>query len=44
MVVPFSSNRSDIFGLIDYCTRLQLAPEHLLDVVQDFLAQQVLTT
>lgn len=44
MMAPFSGNRSAVLGLIDRCTRLQPAPEHLLDVVQDFLTQQVLTT
>ena len=37
MVAPFSGDRTAVLGLIDCCTRLQLDPEHLLDVVQDFL-------
>lgn len=44
MVVPFSSDRTAVLGLIDRCTKLQLAPEDLLDVAQDFLVQQLLTT
>ena len=44
IVAPFSGNRSAVLGLIGRCTRLQLAPEHLLDVLQYFLTQQLLTT
>ena len=44
MVAPFSDDRTAVLGLIDRCTRLQLDLEHLLDVVQDFLTQQLLTT
>ncbi len=44
VVAPFSGDRAAVLGLIDRCTRLQLDPEHLLDVVQDFLTQQLLTT
>jgi len=44
IVAPFSGNRSAVLGLIDRCTKLQLDPEHLLDVVQDFLTQQLLST
>ena len=44
IVAPFSANRTAVLDLIDHCARLQLAPGHLLDVVQDFLTQQALTT
>ena len=44
LIAPFSSDRAAVLGLIDRCTSLQLAPEHLLDVVQDFLTQQALDT
>lgn len=44
MVAPFSSNRSAVLGLIEQCSKLQLSPDHLLDVVQDFLTQQALNT
>nr|WP_325302560.1 DUF6514 family protein [uncultured Dysosmobacter sp.] len=40
LIAPFSSDRSAVLDLIDRCTSLQLSPEHLLDVVQDFLTQQ----
>lgn len=43
-IAPFSSDRAATLDLIDRCTRLQLSPEHLLDVVQDFLTQQALST
>lgn len=43
-VAPFSGSKSAVLGLIDQCTKLQLAPEHLLDVVQDSLTQQVPAT
>lgn len=40
LVVPFSSDKLAVLDLIDRCTKLQLSPEHLLDVVHDFLALQ----
>ena len=33
-------SREFALDLIDRCTKLQLSPEHLLDVVHDFLALQ----
>lgn len=44
VIAPFSSDKVAVLNLIDRCTKLQLSPEHLLDVVQDFLTQQALTT
>ena len=43
-VAPFSNDRAAVLGLIDRCTKLQLSPEHISDVVQDFLTQQSLNT
>ncbi len=39
IVAPFSLDRTAVTQLIQRCTKLQLSPEHLLDVVQDFLTQ-----
>ncbi len=43
LIAAFSHDGDAVLHLIERCTRLQLSPEHLLDVVQDFLTQQVLT-
>ena len=40
VVAPFSNDRAAVLRLMDLCARLQLSPEHLLDVVQDFLTLQ----
>ncbi len=39
IVAPFSLDRTAVIQIIQRCTKLQLSPEHLLDVVQDFLTQ-----
>lgn len=44
LIAPFSSDKAAVLDLIDRCTCLQLSPQHLLDVVQDFLTQQALDT
>ena len=40
IVAAFSHDKAAVLRLIDRCTKLQLSPEHLLDVVHDFLTQQ----
>ncbi len=44
LVAAFSGDKAAVLHLIESCTKLQLSPEHLLDVVQDFLTQQARTT
>lgn len=39
VISPFSNDRAAVLQIIQHCTKLQLSPEHLLDVVQDFLTQ-----
>ena len=41
VVVPFSQNKTDVACLAKRCTELQLSPLHLLDVIQDYLAQNL---
>ena len=41
VVAPFSNRRSEVVALAKKCTELQLSPIHLLDVVQDYLAQDL---
>lgn len=43
VVAPFSHDRAAVMQIIRQCTKLQLSPEHLLDVVQDFLTQRALS-
>ena len=38
VVAPFSHDRTAVTQIVQRCTKLQLAPEHLLDVIHDFLA------
>ena len=40
----FSNNREDVFLLAEKCTELQLSPEHLIDVVSDFISQAAIDT
>lgn len=42
IVAAFSRERSAVAQLARRCTELQLSPEHLLDVIQDFLVQEAL--
>lgn len=44
VVSPFSRDKAAVLHLIDLCTKLQLSPEHLLDVVQDFITMHSLST
>lgn len=44
LAAPLSSDRDTVLDLVDHCNQLQLSPEHLFDVAQDFLTQQALTT
>lgn len=44
VVSPISRDRASVIRLIDLCSKLQLSPEHLLDVVQDFLTMEYLST
>ena len=37
---PFSSSKSAVAGLAKRCTDLQLSPEHMLDVVCDFITEE----
>ncbi len=38
-VHDISSDKQQIDGLVLLCNRLRLSPEHLYDVIEDFLAQ-----
>lgn len=44
VTAPFSSDHDALVVLAEKCTRLQLPPEHLIDVVSDFVAQASLST
>ena len=39
IVAPFSSDLDTITRLAEKCTALQLSPDHLVDVVSDFISQ-----
>ena len=39
VVAPLSHDKAAVTQIIQRCTKLQLSPEHLLDVVQDFMTQ-----
>jgi len=41
---PFSSNREIVSKLAERCTACQLLPEHLIDVVIDFISQTAMPT
>lgn len=43
VVAPFSHDKEAVTQIVQRCTDLQLSPEHLLDIVQDFLTQRALT-
>lgn len=43
VVAPSSHDRAAVTQINRRCTKLQLSPEHLLDVVQDFLTQSALS-
>ena len=40
--LPLSHGKNDVALLVKKDSRLQLPPEHLLDVVHDFLSQEVI--
>ena len=42
LVAAFSRDKAAVVQLAERCTALQLSPEHLLDVVQDFLTLHAL--
>lgn len=44
IVSPISRDRAAVLDLIALCDKLRLSPEHLLDVVQDFLTINSLST
>lgn len=44
IAAPFSDDLDALTALADKCTRLQLSPEHLIDVVSDFVSQASLYT
>lgn len=39
VAAPFSADMDAVTALAEKCTRLQLSPEHLIDVVSDFISQ-----
>ncbi len=39
VAAPFSGDMDAVTALAEKCTRLQLSPEHLIDVVSDFISQ-----
>jgi len=39
VAAPFSSDFEAVSRLAETCTALQLSPEHLIDVVSDFISQ-----
>ena len=44
VAAPFSSDLDAVMALAKKCTFLQLLPEHLIDVVSDFIVQSTSTT
>lgn len=42
VVAPFSGDLKAVTALAEKCTALQLCPEHLLDVVTDFVSQSAI--
>ncbi len=44
VAAPFSSDREAVSKLAERCTACQLIPEHLIDVVIDFVSQTTMTT
>ena len=44
VAAPFSCDWDTLTALAEKCTRLQLPPEHLIDVVSDFVSQASLST
>ncbi len=44
VAAPFSGDMDTVTALAEKCTRLQLSPEHLIDVVSDFISQTDLIT
>ena len=39
VAAPFSSNCEAVSMLAEKCTTCQLSPEHLIDVISDFISQ-----
>lgn len=39
VAAPFYADMDAVTALAEKCTRLQLSPEHLIDVVPDFISQ-----
>ncbi len=44
VVAPFSADLDAITSLAEKCTALQLSPDHLIDVVSDFISQMLMDT
>jgi len=44
VATPFSDDFEAVSSLAKKCTELQLSPEHLIDVVSDFISQTVMST
>ncbi len=44
VVAPFSADLDAITSLAEKCTALQLSPDHLIDVVSDFISQVLMDT
>lgn len=42
IIAAFSHDKTAVSNLAERCTALQLSPEHLMDVVQDFLGETAL--
>jgi len=44
IAAPFSDNAEAVSRLAEKCIALQLSPQHLLDVVSDFISQSAFNT
>ena len=40
-VAPFSEDRAAVFNLTQYCAKLQIPPDRMMEVVEDFLAGRI---
>ena len=40
-VAPFSEDRAAVFTLAQYCAKLQIPPDRMMEVVEDFLAGRI---
>ena len=40
-IAPFSEDRAAVFTLAQYCAKLQIPPDRMMEVVEDFLAGRI---